>query len=146
MCQKALELDPNFMAAHVWLSNYYFSMRDYDEYYSVLIKAMILGDVDPKEIEWLEKLLEIYRTSGIEDAARYDIEEMKKAQEVGDIGPESFITPYILLKDKEELMNVLDECYERRSWKMHLIKVDPDFDFIRSEPRFKAILKKMNLE
>jgi hypothetical protein len=121
-------------------------MKNYDEYYSEYIKAMILEDANPKEIELIEKLFDIYKTSGIEDVALYAIDVMKKAQELGDISPEGFITPYVVLKDKEQLVNVLEECYERRSWPMHLIKVDPDFDFIRSEPRFKAILKKMNLE
>ena len=146
MCQKALELDPNFRAAHVWLRNYHLSMKNYDEYFSLRKKILILGSPEPEEIEYHEKLYKIYRTSGIEDATRYAIDEMKKAQELGDISPESFITPYVLLKDKEELINVLEECYEKRCWIMHLIKVHPYFDFIRSEPRFMALLKKMNLE
>jgi serine/threonine protein kinase/Tfp pilus assembly protein PilF len=145
MCQKALELDPNFRAAHIWLAYNHYYMKNYDEYY-LERKNLLLESAGPEKIELHEKLYEIYRTSGIEDAAQYIIDLLKKEQELGDISPEDFIDPYVLLQDKEELLNVLEECYERRSWPMHLIKVDPYFDFIRSEPRFKAILKKMNLE
>ena len=43
---------------------------------------------------------------------------------------------------KEEL----EKAYEVRDVWMYNLNVDPVFDPIRNEPRFRALLKKMNLE
>jgi serine/threonine protein kinase/tetratricopeptide (TPR) repeat protein len=146
MCHKSLELDPDFRGAYVWLSIYHKQKKNYDAYFSERLKAMTLGGENlPSVLVW-KKMHEVYKTSGIEDAARYLIDYLsKKAPKSADINPAIFALAYTLLKDKEKLMDALEQCYERRSWVLHLLKVNPDFDFIRSEPRFKALLKKVGL-
>ena len=52
---------------------------------------------------------------------------------------------YVALRNFEEAMNQLELGYANRDIHMFWIKVDPAFDPIRNEPRFKALLKKMNL-
>ena len=146
MCHKSQELDPDFRGAHVWLSNFHKQMKNYDAYFSERLKAMTLGGEGLIVILLWKKMHEVYKTSGIEDAARYFIDVLKKAPESVDIKPSTFITSYVFLRDKEQLMDTLEKCYERRSWVLHLLKVNPDFDFIRSESRFKALLKRMKLD
>ena len=53
---------------------------------------------------------------------------------------------YVALGDFGEAMNQLEVGYENRDVHMFWIRVDPAFDPIRNEPRFKALQKKMNLE
>jgi len=53
---------------------------------------------------------------------------------------------FIALGNFEEAMNELEQGYTNRDTHMFWIKVDPEFDPIRNEPRFKALLKKMNLD
>jgi len=52
---------------------------------------------------------------------------------------------YAALGDHNEALNQLEEAYEKRDLHMFWIKVDPSFDPIRNEQRFKDLLKKMNL-
>jgi tetratricopeptide (TPR) repeat protein len=52
---------------------------------------------------------------------------------------------YVALGNFDEAMNQLEAGYTNRDIRMFWIKVDPAFDPIRNEPRFKALLKKMNL-
>jgi len=53
---------------------------------------------------------------------------------------------YVALGNFDEAMNQLELGYTYRETHMFWIKVDPEFDPIRNDPRFKALLKKMNLE
>ena len=52
---------------------------------------------------------------------------------------------YVALENFDEAMNQLELGYAYRDLHMFWIKVDPAFDRIRNEPRFKALLRKMNL-
>lgn len=53
---------------------------------------------------------------------------------------------YIALNDFNEAMTQLELGYEKHDSHMFWIKVDPAFNPIRNEPRFRALLKKMNLD
>ncbi len=57
-----------------------------------------------------------------------------------------FSYTYIALKKYDEAITLLEKAYEVREIDLYWIKVDPILDPIRNEPRFKALLKKMNLE
>ena len=52
---------------------------------------------------------------------------------------------YIALKKIDEAFNELEAAYENRDIHLFWVSVDPAFDPIRNELRFKALMKKMNL-
>jgi hypothetical protein len=52
---------------------------------------------------------------------------------------------YIALKNYDAAINMLESAYKIHSIQLYWIKVDPNLDALRNEPRFKALLKKMNL-
>ena len=54
-------------------------------------------------------------------------------------------TLYCRAKMKDEALDWLEMAYEEHDNNMPYISVDPLFDFLRDEPRFKEILRKMNL-
>ena len=53
---------------------------------------------------------------------------------------------YVALGDFTQALNYLEKGYNIRDLHMFWIKADPAFDPIKNEPRFKTLLKKMNLE
>ena len=53
---------------------------------------------------------------------------------------------YFLLGDTDQGFVYLNRAYEKKATAMRIIKVGPYFDEIRDDPRYKEILKKMNLE
>jgi serine/threonine protein kinase/tetratricopeptide (TPR) repeat protein len=77
LCQRALELDPNFRGAHFWLEGIYLQKQYYDDFFSEGLKVLNLEGADSQEIEEWKKTQEIYKTSGIEEAARYSIDSLK---------------------------------------------------------------------
>ncbi len=64
------------------------------------------------------------------------------------IGPCFFSRIYIGLNEYDQALEFLEKAYEpeTRHFYLAFIKVAPEFDVLRSNPRFKALLNKMNLE
>lgn len=146
MCQRALELDPNFYGAHSLLALVHLQKQNYGDAIAERLKVATLGGESIQEIQLVEKAREIYQTSGIEDAARYIIDYLEKASEYIYIHPYQFIAFYSLLKDKDQLLDILEKCYQEREWPMYVLAVHPLLDFVRSDARFKALLRKVDLE
>ena len=55
----------------------------------------------------------------------------------------SMIDNYAHLHDRQQTLNFLEDGYLEHCRGMVRLKVDPAYDFVRSEPRFQAVLKKM---
>jgi hypothetical protein len=53
---------------------------------------------------------------------------------------------YGYLGEMDQAYEWLEKAYEERDQQIVWLKVWPLFDPLRSDPRFKAMLKKMNLE
>jgi hypothetical protein len=51
----------------------------------------------------------------------------------------------LALGHKDEALTYLERAYEQREELMGLIRVAPDLDSLRNEPRFAILLKKLNL-
>ncbi len=86
----------------------------------------------------------IYAAMG--DTVRAKMELEKTIKEDPDQYPYQLARVYILLKDFNKGMELLEHAYDIRDMWMYFIKVDPTFVSVRNEPRFKALLKKMNLD
>ena len=55
----------------------------------------------------------------------------------------SMIDNYAHLHDRQQTLNFLEDGYLEHCRGMVRLKVDPAYDFVRSEPRFQAVLEKM---
>ena len=55
-------------------------------------------------------------------------------------------TLYAGLGDKDRAFASLEKTYEGRSWYMTHLKLDPELDPLRSDPRFVDLLKRMGLK
>ena len=52
---------------------------------------------------------------------------------------------YAALGDKDKAFTELEKSFAERDWELHRLKVDPLMDPLRDDPRFKSMLKRMNL-
>ena len=53
---------------------------------------------------------------------------------------------YAVVGEKQKALENLERAYEGKAFLVAFVKVNPLFDNLSSEPRYQAILRKMNLE
>ena len=56
----------------------------------------------------------------------------------------SFAIIYVGLGDKEQAFTWLEKAYEERS-RLPMLKIDPIWDPLRADPRFKELLRRIGL-
>lgn len=84
-----------------------------------------------------------YAVSG--DIIKAKTELIKTLAEYPDQSPYNIARVYIALNNYSEALNYLEKAYVQRDIWMYVLKVDPTFDPIRNEPRYKELMKKMRL-
>ena len=52
---------------------------------------------------------------------------------------------YAALGDKDKAFAELEKAFVDHDWELHRLKVDPLMDPLRDDPRFKEMLKRLNL-
>jgi serine/threonine protein kinase len=134
-CQTTLELDSNFHMPYYTLGRVYLTKGMYEEATVAFQKS---GDKTYLGLA--------YAFAGKRDEAQAILEEMKELWKRGDMHAVAIARVYVGLGDKDRALEWLEKSFERREPRLVLLKVDPRWDSLRSNPRFKALLKKMNLE
>ena len=139
--RKALEIDPNYWPAHQTLSQSYELMGDHVQALKEAQKAVALEPGPLISVLGIE-----YAKSGNREQAREVIEQLKKMSAHIYVSPAQTAQIYVALGDKRTALDLLEKAYEDRSDALTWLKVDRDYDPLRSEPRFIVLLKKVGLD
>jgi tetratricopeptide (TPR) repeat protein len=133
--------DPGFSLAHGYLGWAYGAKGMYAEAVAAARKSVELNNsffLKGYLALWLAK-------SGNRDETLKILAELKKAETEGYVRRNTLAMVYIGLGDKEEALNYLENEVSSRGPLAMRFSVGPEFDDVRAEPRFKAMLKRMNL-
>jgi len=141
--RSTLELFPNAAPAFVELGMCYLAKGKYEEGIAALKEAMTLEE---GFLEYKAQLGYAYAVSGRRDKALKIIDELRGALKQKYVSPYFIAAVYKALDEKDTAFQWLERAYEERDVNVIYLKVDPVFDPLRSDPRFKALLKKLNLE
>jgi len=139
--KRTLVRDPNSSETHSYLGWAYGSKGMYAEAIAEARTALELNNtffIKGYLALWLAR-------SGNRDEALKILTELKKAASEGYVRPSTLAVVYIGLGDKVEALNQLETEVSSRSLNAIYLAVLPEVDVLRSEPRFKAMLKRMNL-
>jgi len=138
-CKKTIAMEPDFPLTYWYLGHAYLHNGMYKE----------LGE----EMEnWVEKgLLQERHLARLRVGYEMRMGRKKEAfQFYEEI--KSNLSKYTKALLNFELGNIdqgffyFEKAYEEKHFLMRFIKIEPEFDNIRSDPRYKEILRKMNLE
>jgi serine/threonine-protein kinase len=102
--------------------------------------------LNPLTIEYIPEVEGIYAKSGINGFLRWLIDKGLILHDEIYNQPYYKIAYYLMMEEKQKAIECMEKCVEMRSVRLGFsIKVDPIYDPIRDDPRFKEILTKMNL-
>ena len=82
--------------------------------------------------------------SGDRAGAMATLEELKKMSPGGKVAPYNLALVYLGVGDHARALDYLEQAYLANSQQMVWLKVDWIFEPLRSEPRFAALMKRMN--
>ena len=140
--RKALELDPNDVDSHFYLGCVYSQKGMHQEAIAASRKARDLSA--GKELTSDLVLAQVYAVAGRRGEALKILAELKNASRRSYLPPVMVAEVYVGLDDKQEALSWLEKAYAEHAADLDILKVDPVFDPLRSDPRFRDLLRRMN--
>ena len=131
---RAVELEPRGLVANVRLGDLYVQLGRYDEAIAAYKKAR---EVDPNGRNFQAAVARVYALMGRHREARQMVGGLKA-------NPYIIAAVYAALGDKDEAFGILEKAVEKRQL-ITPLKVEPPLESLHSDPRWKALLRRMNL-
>jgi TolB-like protein/DNA-binding winged helix-turn-helix (wHTH) protein/Tfp pilus assembly protein PilF len=138
--QAVLKVEPNFPRARIMDFAYAQQGRYADALADIELWRRVEND------HWI--LTEegyVYGRAGQPAQARRALEKLSLMNRRSKIDPLAFVAPYIGLGDKDQAFAWLDKAQANHSPGLTALKVDPIYDPLRGDPRFKVVLQKLGL-
>lgn len=140
-CRKILEMDPQFALAHWDLGRAYEGKGMYKEAVAEMQKAVELSGGDAVFTSHLGRAEAL---AGRRDEAIKILNQLKTRAQREFVSPRVFVLIYAALGDKDRAFAWLEKAYQERSDIIVELKVAPELDPLRSDPRFQDLLRRMN--
>lgn len=147
--KKTLETDPDFWVARNYLGLAHVQKRMYDDAIAelrALIKAPSDGpvpeDVVAKEMEASASLGFAYAMAGKRSEAEAILKTFESISQRRYVSGLYFATIYAGLKDNDRAIEQLNKAFDSRHPGLVLVRIDPVFDGLRSDERFKQLVNR----
>jgi eukaryotic-like serine/threonine-protein kinase len=140
--KRTVEMDTNFARAHLWLGRAYVEKGMHQEAIAELERAFSLAE---GAALYKAALAYAYGVSGRESDARKLLTDLLEESKRDYVSP--FVIPlvYVSLGEKELAFEWLERAYDAHSDGLLYLKVEPKWDALRSDPRFKSLLERVGL-
>ncbi len=143
-CRKAHELDPNFPQSYMWTGLAYEQMSRYEESLAALRTGTELWKRMPI---CLGSLAHACAASGRHDEARELLRELEERAQERYVEPYAMALIHAGLGETDRVFEWLGEASKDLSlWLTLLVKCDPRLDALRSDARFRDLLRGMRLD
>ena len=139
--QRTLEIDPDFQRAINWLGFSYVQKEMYREAIEQFQLVLNLSGGDSVD---LAALGYVYAIAGQRNEAEEVLRQLESLSNQRYVSPVDMAMLHIGLDDKKQAIEYLEKAYGEHADRMSWIKVNPVFDPLRSDPRFQALLQRMN--
>jgi len=141
--EKTINLDSRYNPAYLWLGQAFEQKKMYREAIATFEKGMSQGERHPK---LLASLGHTYALAGERKRANKVLDELREMSKRRYISPYLFAVVCVGLGDKEQTFAWLEKAYQDRSFFLIWLKVEPQFDSLRDDPRYKDLLRRIGLQ
>jgi tetratricopeptide (TPR) repeat protein len=139
-CAQDLEVEPQFWPAHVWLVYMYIYSGLYTESVAEARKAM---ESSGNESSILPVLAMAEGFEGNTAGAKKLLGDIREGAKQSYVAPYDLADVYIGLGDKEGALAMLSKSMDQHDAELVLLATAPEFDGLRDDPRFQAIVKRI---
>ena len=137
---KIIEIDPNYIAVQVTFSEIYLDQKRSAEALAAAEKARDISVIG------IGVLGRAYAQLGRRDEALAVVRQLEEDFANRNNGAATNIAfVYVVLGDKEKTFEWLEKAFGARETDLPRFRLGPTFDPIRDDPRYKDLLKRMNL-
>jgi tetratricopeptide (TPR) repeat protein len=138
--KETLQMDPDFMWAHLYLARVYIKKQRFDEAIAEFKLAEANGEGDRGWTAYA------YGMSGKKVEAAQMLAELRKfVARRGDVDKACLAWAYIGAGDKNRAIAYLEQDCENHGVAMTSLKSNPEYDSLRSEPRFVDLMRRVHL-
>lgn len=172
--KRARELDPLSLFKHVHVANMLVAARRYDEATDILHKTLgmdpkfaqtyfcfgFMYDMKGMYAEAVEAFQETvrlghdspgtqiylgaaYAKAGAGDKARQMLKRLETSQDY--VSPAELAVLYTALDQREEALASLEKAYTAHDLQLQFLNVDPSYDRLRGDPRFRDLVRLVGL-
>jgi TolB-like protein/DNA-binding winged helix-turn-helix (wHTH) protein len=147
--QHTIAMDPSFPLAHEYFSWFLTTTGRYEESIKEKEKGDVLSGASPEQAAAEAIVMEnAFKSGGEKRFWQKDLElELKAGQQPGaSASPFMLAADYAMAGQTDKAFEYLEKSYEEREGQdLTLLKFDPSYKNLRSDPRFSAMLRKIGL-
>ena len=141
--RSSLEMDGDSRFAQRGTGKLYLLKGDYAEV--IRMAGELFPNLDEPDFAWASMLATAYRRTGQAEKAAQMQRRLKTMAERDPKSLYFLAMHYAETGRADEALTALQKCLELREDRMAWTKDEPRFDSLKNDPRFRALLRKMNL-
>jgi len=141
--RKAVDMDPGSGVGHLYLGYAYLQMKKFSEAMEEFESSarLLPGAFYPRTGLGLAQA-----SAGNRDQAEKILKELETQSREHYMRPIHFVFLHAALGRNDKAFEWLEKAYQEKHEDLLMLKVNPFFDPLRSDPGFKSLLKRINLE
>jgi tetratricopeptide (TPR) repeat protein len=140
--EKVLDLDPSYPPAPWFLGLTYLQQGKQEDAVRQLERAVTLSG---RDVGYLSVLGWMYGQMGRQADADQILDELRESGRRGYLSPWNIALVYAGMNELDQAFAWLDKAFEERVGWMVFLPTFPLLDTLRADPRFHALLGRMNL-
>jgi len=140
--QRTLEMDSNFAIAHLYLGRAYVQKGNLEQAIIENQMATRLSGDHPFYMAWLGYA---YARAGNRNEALRILRQLKVISRQKYVASHDVAAIYAGLGEQSKAIAWLNKSYDERSYTVLQLEVEPEFDSLRSNPRFQSLLHRVGL-
>ncbi len=144
VCQAIVKENPTYAIAHSYLADAYWGKRMYPQ---LIDEQEVYGQLsgDRAYSEYASAMRKGFRSGGWKRALTTGIDTLQAQRKTGDASAYSIATMYAALGDKEQAFRWLNTAYQEHDAGLMSLNTDYSVDFLRSDPRFAELVRRVGL-
>jgi TolB-like protein/class 3 adenylate cyclase/Tfp pilus assembly protein PilF len=138
---KVIDMDPSFWLAYPSLAQLYLAKSMFDEALQV-VNNYSKGVSQAESKLWFAY---VYATMGRRDESLGILEEITPTQSKEHLDPYMIAQIYFRLENRDKGFEWLEKTYAAHNWHVYSMWIDREFDGVKQDPRYLAMLDKIGL-